>query len=160
MGWGGFVLTPARRRREVYFTDEQAAWEQTLGIPNLSEYVRAKMQEDLGRRTPLTSLSDKIAAKRLELDALQLAFQSRALDQERALEVVDAAVAQVRRAVAHQGSRAAVQTTMLAWIRNNPNGRKVRDLLPASVSDRDVVDVLERWPESRTELIQLLEVRP
>ena len=143
----------------MYFTEDQERQLEEIGVRNLSEYLREKMKEDYAQRTPLTSLREELERRRQEIAVLQTQFEARAVIQERALELVDAAAATVRRLVAHEPGRS-VQTTIARWVENNPNGRRLREILPPSVSRDEVVAILESWPESRARVVQLLEVRP
>jgi hypothetical protein len=145
-------------RHDLYFSSDQEALLERLGIENLSAYVRSKMEEDARRGSTLVVRKEELDRLRQDLAAKQAAFEAKALAAEEQLALFDAAAAQVRRILAAD-PRASVQTTILRWVRANPAGRQIREVLPASLSDAEVVDVLARWPDSRADVEVLLEVR-
>lgn len=144
---------------KLWLTEEQVRWRNELAISNLSEYLRDKMRADVDRGVSLRALKTRIAQQRAKLAELQVAFEARAVQVEDALQAFEKAASQVRANVARMGARAAVQTSILAWVRHNPHGRELRRMLPPTFADPQIVDILLRWPESRPEIIALLELR-
>jgi len=143
-------------RRQVYFSDEQEAQLAVLGIPNLSAYVRAKMEEDARQGLTMAGMKEDLERRRAELRDLESAFEGRALVQEQALMAVGEAAETFRKTPALD-PRASVQTSLVWWIRNNPKGQKLRDVLPSTVSDAEIADILLKWPESRAQVKILVE---
>ncbi len=143
-------------RRNVWISDEAAELLDRLGVRNLSSYLLDKLREDDRRNAPITRLQARVHEKREELRAAEAAYEARVGDLERRLSLFDTAAGQAREVVAHDRGRG-VQATLLRWVHNHPKGRELREVLPRDFSDERLVDVLLRWPESRQELVRVIE---
>ncbi len=143
--------------RNVWLNEEGARLVDELRILNLSRYLAMKLQEDARRSSPLTNLRVELEAKREDLRRLQETFEAKALDTEIALHLFEEAARQARKIVA--GDPRPMQTSLLFWIQKNPAAQKLREVLPADFDDKRLMDVLLRWPESRTEVQVLVEAR-
>jgi hypothetical protein len=142
----------------LWFSEDQEKLVQVLGITNRSEYLRRKMEED-------AKAAETMAAQKVELDRLrsevrkrEAAFEARAVAQDEALKLFEAGVLHVRHALAAD-PRASMSFVLLRWLTNHPTGKKLADVLPAEYRREELVQVMARWPESRPELVKLLDRR-
>ncbi len=94
-------------------------------------------------------LEEELARRRVEIEQAALA-------QEEALRLAGQGVENARTVFA-TNPRVSFQSTLVRWVRGNPNGKKLRDLLPASLGEAAIVDILARWPDSQGELVRLIE---
>ncbi len=131
------------RYRRLWFTEDQLRWAQELGIGNVSEYLRDKMREDVDRGVSLKALRRRLEDLDREKTSLEATFRAKAVQVEDAIRAFEAAAATVRENVAHVG-RASVQSSILRWVQNNPNGRELRRFLPSEYGDPAIVGILLR----------------
>lgn len=143
--------------RRVYFTTDQERMAEALGIRNLSAYVRHKMEEDVQaiparRKAQVADLREQLKVAESALETTALAQDDGAIRQFS--ELADKA----QKNLTHNGGLP-VQTTLRKFIQHNPDGQKLRALLPEGLNEGAVVDLLERWPLSKPDVIQLITNR-
>jgi len=145
---------------KVWFSQEQERQRKELGIGNLGAWVRERMEEAFSSRTSLTvklaeihKLEDQLARQRTEVERIAVEKEQALAQAERAAEAARKVVQDSLRA----DPRASVQTTLANWLAHHPQGNRFRELVGPGLDGDALVNLLARWPDSRPELVKLIE---
>jgi len=118
------------------------------------------MLEDFEQRTPLTAKFSEIEKHEARLAALRAQVKDVAVANERALHAVEKAADHAKanlQEVLRADPKASVQTTLGNWIAHHPEGRRFRDLVGPGLTHEELIGLLARWPDSRPEVVKLVE---
>ncbi len=150
--------------RRIYTTNEEESQLRQLGMSKgeLSAWIRERVAEAYETRTPVAVHAERLRRLHEQQAVEEAALARLAQSQARAIAAIMRLGERAKQVILDNLSLnpgASVKSALTNFLVNHPDGHLFRELVGPDLSTEEAVSLLSRWPDSRPELVRLIQAR-